>query len=181
MFRKNPKAKITEYEWMSSDIRKYFQHNFFKLREECLSKYKKDQLTKDDIFYVLTRDYYGHGSLLKDEEDEDGEPLSNSTEGLSWEEMPDNFPVQFVSCVQYDKDFNKKNLKAFIHPDDFELRKYTSGYFEIGRNLFITIRKFNQHNYGKGVSASEYCMYAVILLNHEYTTAPKLEMGVFIE
>jgi len=181
MFRKNPKSFITEYEWRSSDIRKYFQDNFFRMKEESLGKYKKDQLTKDDIFYVLTRDYYDHGGQLEDEKDEDGDPIYNSTEGLNWEELNDKFSVQFVSCIVYDKDFNRKNPKVFIHPGDFELRKYTSGYFESDGDLFITKRNFNQHNYGKGVSSSEYCMYTVMLLNKEYTTAPKLEMGVFIE
>lgn len=187
MFRKNPKSQITDYQWEPSDIRKYFQGNFFKLKEESLDKYKKDQLTKDDIFYVLNKDWYDHGfllkgkDLLKGEEDEYGDTLSTSTEGLSWEEIPDKFPVQFVSCIQYDRDFNKKNTKAFIHPDDFELRKYTSGYFESDGNLFITKRGFNQHNYGKGVSSSEYIMSEVMRINHDYLVAPKFEMGVFVE
>ena len=181
MFRKNPKAQITEYEWMPSDIRKYFQNNFFKLKEESLNKYKKHQLTKDDIFYVLAKDYYDHGASLEDEEDEDGEPVPNSTDGLNWEEINDKFSVQFVSCTVYDKDFNRKNPKVFIHPEDFELRKYTSGYFESDGNLFVTKRGFNQHNYGKGVSSSEYIMNTVMLINHDYTRVPKFEMGVFVE
>ena len=162
------KSQLTEYTWTTSDVRKYFQNSYFKLKKESLFKYK--DLDKTDILFVLNRNYD-----LDFYEDED----SDDFEFKYWEDFSD-IEVSNVTVNVFSKDFSLKKEHVFIDPDDLLLRKYSSGYFESNGNLHLVFRAYNGHNYSKGVGTQEYKMKNIIQRSN-YNGDISILNGIFVE